>query len=123
MKGLFAWLGFRQGAGRIREGPRAPPAKANGATGGCGTSRSKVCSRFSTLPLRIWTYAGLLMAVLALAFAMLVVGRTLVSGVDVPGYASIAALLCFFSGVNMIGLGIVGEYLGRAFTEAERRPN
>jgi polyisoprenyl-phosphate glycosyltransferase len=65
---------------------------------------------------------GLLVALLALAFAAFIVGRTLISGVDVPGYASIVALLSFFSGVNMIGLGILGEYLGRVFTEVKRRP-
>jgi polyisoprenyl-phosphate glycosyltransferase len=122
MKGLFAWLGFRQGRVDYARAPRA-----------AGDSKWRYWRlwnfaleglfSFSTLPLRIWTYAGLLVALLALAFAVFVVVRTLVLGVDVPGYASIAALLCFFSGVNMIGLGIVGEYLGRVFTEVKRRPN
>ena len=122
MKGLFAWVGFRQGRVEYARAPRAA-GESKWRYWRLWNLALEGLFSFSTLPLRIWTYAGLLMAFLALAFAMLVVGRTLVSGVDVPGYASIAALLCFFSGVNMIGLGIVGEYLGRVFTEVKRRPN
>jgi glycosyltransferase involved in cell wall biosynthesis len=122
MKGLFAWLGFRQTQVEYTRAARV-----------AGDSKWRYWRlwnlaleglfSFSTLPLRIWTYAGLLVALVALAFAAFIVGRTLISGVDVPGYASIVALLSFFSGVNMIGLGILGEYLGRVFTEVKRRPN
>jgi glycosyltransferase involved in cell wall biosynthesis len=122
MKGLFAWLGFRQ--------TQVPYTRAARAAGASKWRYWRLWNlaleglfSFSTLPLRVWTYAGLLVALLALAFAAFIVGRTLISGVDVPGYASIVALLSFFSGVNMIGLGILGEYLGRVFTEVKRRPN
>jgi glycosyltransferase involved in cell wall biosynthesis len=122
MKGLFAWLGFRQAQVAYARAPRAT---------GCSKWRYwrlwnfalEGLFSFSTLPLRIWTYAGLLVALLALAYAAFIVGRTLISGVDVAGYASIVVLLSFFSGVNMIGLGIIGEYLGRVFTEVKRRPH
>jgi polyisoprenyl-phosphate glycosyltransferase len=121
MKGLFAWLGFRQAqieyvrAARTAGSSKWPYWRLwNLALEGLFS--------FSTLPLRIWTYVGLLVAFLALTFAAFIVGRTLISGIDVPGYASIVALLSFFSGVNMIGLGILGEYLGRVFMEVKRRP-
>jgi len=53
---------------------------------------------------------------------LFIVGRTLMYGVDVPGYASIMAMILFFSGMNMIGLGVLGEYLGRVFVEVKQRP-
>lgn len=122
MKGLFAWLGFKQTQiTYTREARVAGQSKWrywrlwNLALEGLFS--------FSTLPLRIWTYAGLLIAFLALLFAVFIVARTLLFGVDVPGYASIVVLLSFFSGVNMIGLGIMGEYLGRVFIEVKRRPH
>lgn len=122
MKGLFAWLGFRQAQVAYARAPRAT---------GCSKWRYwrlwnlalEGLFSFSTLPLRIWTYAGLLVALLALVFAAFIVGHTLILGIDVAGYASMVVLLSFFSGVNMIGLGIIGEYLGRVFTEVKRRPN
>jgi glycosyltransferase involved in cell wall biosynthesis len=122
MKGLFAWLGFRQAEVYYVRAARA-----------AGSSKWRYWRlwnlaleglfSFSTLPLRIWTYVGLLVALLALVFTAFIVARTLIAGVDVPGYASIVALLSLFSGVNMIGLGILGEYLGRVFTEVKRRPH
>jgi hypothetical protein len=77
---------------------------------------------FSTLPLRVWTYGGVLVALIAFAYMVVIVGRTLLFGTNVPGYPSLMAVLLFFSGVNMIGLGIMGEYLGRVFVEVKRRP-
>jgi glycosyltransferase involved in cell wall biosynthesis len=122
MKGLFAWLGFRQAEVEYARAARAA-GESKWRYWRLWNLALEGLFSFSTLPLRIWTYVGLLVAVLALAFAAFIVGRTLISGVDVPGYASIVALLSFFSGVNMIGLGILGEYLGRVFTEVKRRPN
>ena len=77
---------------------------------------------FTTLPLRIWTYFGVAVACAALAYMVFIILRTLVLGVDVPGYASLIVFLLFFSGMNMIGLGIMGEYLGRIFIEVKGRP-
>jgi polyisoprenyl-phosphate glycosyltransferase len=122
MKGLFAWLGFRQA--------KVEYARAARAAGDSKWPYWRLWNlaleglfSFSTLPLRIWTYAGLVVALLALGFAAFIVGRTLILGADVPGYASTMAVLSFFSGANMIGLGVLGEYLGRVFTEVKRRPN
>jgi glycosyltransferase involved in cell wall biosynthesis len=121
MKGLFAWVGFRQATISY-----ARPARV------AGSSKWRYWKLWNfaldgllsstTLPLRIWTYLGLVAAVVALSYMLLIVLRTLVYGVDVPGYASLAAMLLFFSGMNMIGLGIMGEYLGRVFIEVKQRP-
>ena len=70
----------------------------------------------------MWTYVGLLLSVFSLSYLLFVVIKTLVYGVDLPGYASIVSIMLFFSGINLVGLGIIGEYLGRVFIEVKQRP-
>jgi glycosyltransferase involved in cell wall biosynthesis len=121
MKGLFAWLGFKQATLSYVRPPRI-----------AGTSKWKLWKlwnfaldgifSFTTLPLRIWSYVGLMTAVIALGYMGFIMGRTFVLGVDVPGYASIVSMILFFSGMQMIGLGVMGEYLGRVFLEVKQRP-
>ncbi|MCC5864544.1 MAG: glycosyltransferase family 2 protein [Wenzhouxiangella sp.] len=77
---------------------------------------------FSTAPLRAWGYLGFLFAAIGLGYAAWIVLRTLIHGVDVPGYASLATLLLFFSGLQLISIGILGEYLARVFIETKNRP-
>lgn len=77
---------------------------------------------FSTAPLRMWTYIGLLLSFFSLSYLLFIVAKTLIFGIDLPGYASIVSIILFFSGINLIGLGILGEYLGRVFIEVKQRP-
>ncbi len=77
---------------------------------------------FTTMPLKVWTYIGLLTSVLALALASFYGIRTLIFGVDVPGYASLIVSITFFAGIQLLSLGIIGEYIGRIFAEVKRRP-
>jgi glycosyltransferase involved in cell wall biosynthesis len=77
---------------------------------------------FSTLPLRVWTYVGVLAAVVALTFAAWTVVRTMVFGVVTPGYASLLVTTLFLGGLQLIGIGVVGEYVGRVATEVRNRP-
>jgi polyisoprenyl-phosphate glycosyltransferase len=121
MKGLFAWLGFRQTAVTY-----VRPARIAGETKWkywqlWNLTLEGIFS-FTTFPLRVWTYFGLLVAIAAFMYMLFIVARTVIYGVSVPGYASLAAILLFFSGINMIGLGILGEYLGRVFIEVKQRP-
>ena len=121
MKGLFAWLGFRQATVTYTR-----PARV------AGSSKWRLWRlwnfalegilSFTTLPLRVWTYFGLVIAAFSLGYILLIVARTLVLGAEVPGYPSLAVMILFFSGLNMIGLGIMGEYLGRVFVEVKQRP-
>ena len=122
MKGLFAWLGFRQTTVYYSRAARASgytkwsPLKLwNFALDGIFS--------FTTIPLRIWTYIGLALSIFSAAYILFIVSRTLILGVDLPGYASLVVIILFFSGMNMIGLGILGEYIGRIFTETKRRPH
>ena len=121
MKGLFAWVGFRSigvpyvRAARHGGSTRLPWRRLwrlalDGITG------------FSTLPLRIWTYMGLVIAFLAFVYGLIVILRTLIVGVDVPGYASLIVAVLFLGGIQLVSLGVIGEYLGRLFIEAKQRP-
>ena len=121
MKGLFAWLGFKQATISYTRPPRAAGSSKWKGWQLWNFALEGIFS-FTTLPLRIWTYIGLSTAVVALAYMFFILARTLLFGVDVPGYASIVVMILFFSGMHMIGLGIVGEYLGRVFIEVKQRP-
>jgi glycosyltransferase involved in cell wall biosynthesis len=121
MKGLFAWVGFRQASIPFRVPPRQRGKSKWGLFRLWNFALDGIFSA-TTLPLRIWTYLGSGIALFALSYMMFIVIRTLIYGSDVPGYASLAAILLFFSGMNMIGLGILGEYLGRVFIEVKQRP-
>lgn len=121
MKGLFAWVGFRQAT--------IPYARATRAAGRTKFSGWKLwnlalegITSFSTVPLRVWTYLGGVIALMAFVFGLFVVGHTLMYGRDWPGYASLITVVSFLGGVQLIGLGILGEYLGRIFAETKGRP-
>ncbi|WP_414636790.1 glycosyltransferase family 2 protein [Aquabacterium sp.] len=121
MKGLFAWVGFRQATIPYTRAPRSA-----GRTKFSGWRLWNLAiegiTSFSTAPLRIWTYLGSLVALVAFAYALFIIGRTLVLGSDLPGYASLITVVLFLGGVQLIGLGVIGEYLGRLYGEAKGRP-
>jgi len=121
MKGLFPWLGFHQAFITYKRAPRAAGASKwrywrlwNFALEGI--------TSFTSLPLLIWTYVGSIIAFSSFIYALYIVLRTLIYGVDVPGYASIIVLLLFLSGINLLSIGILGEYVARIFLEVKRRP-
>ncbi len=121
MKGVFAWLGFRPATIEY-----ARPARTSGESKWRPWQLWNFALdglfSFTTLPLRIWTYFGVAVACAAMAYMVFIIVRTLILGVDVPGYASVVVFILFFSGLNMIGLGVIGEYLGRVFIEVKGRP-
>ena len=121
MKGLFAWVGFRSiGV------PYARPERASGKTKLPLRKLWRLAldgiTGFSTLPLRVWTYFGLAVASTAFLFGVYRIIRTLIWGIDVPGYASLMVVILFLGGVQLISLGVIGEYLGRLFVEMKQRP-
>ena len=77
---------------------------------------------FSTVPLRIWTYVGFVISFFSIATAVYFAIRTLLFGTDLPGFPSLIVSVMFFSGIQLMSLGIVGEYVGRIFAEVKRRP-
>ena len=74
------------------------------------------------MPLRVWSYVGATIATFALAFATFIFLRTLIFGTDVPGYASLIVAVLFLGGLQLLSLGIIGEYVGRILIETKRRP-
>ncbi|MGH6728788.1 MAG: glycosyltransferase, partial [Sphingomicrobium sp.] len=76
----------------------------------------------STVPLRIWSYLGAFVALGALGYAIFIIIRTLTSGIEVPGYASMMVAVLFLGGLQLLSLGVLGEYVGRILTETKGRP-
>jgi glycosyltransferase involved in cell wall biosynthesis len=121
MKGLFAWVGFRTAYVDYTRPERvAGTTKFNGWR--LWNFALEGITSFSTAPLRIWTYLGLFVSILALLFAASIVLKVLIEGVDVPGYASLMVAVTFLGGLQLIGIGVLGEYLGRTYLESKHRP-
>ena len=77
---------------------------------------------FSTVPLMVWTFIGMTVSFLSLFAAVYMVVSTLIHGTDVPGYASLIVSISFLSGIQLMSLGVLGEYVGRIFAEVKGRP-
>jgi glycosyltransferase involved in cell wall biosynthesis len=77
---------------------------------------------FSSLPLKIWSYLGLAISLFAFLFAIFLASLKIIRGIDLPGYASLMVAVLFFGGVQLISLGIIGEYLARMYSEVKGRP-
>lgn len=121
MKGLFSWVGFKTVVVDYDRDPRA-----------FGTSKFpgwklwnfaiEGITSFSTTPLRIWTYVGITGATFTTLYALVVFIRTLIFGIELPGYASLLIVILFFGSLQLISLGLLGEYIGRIYIESKRRP-
>jgi glycosyltransferase involved in cell wall biosynthesis len=121
MKGLFALSGFNVTSVRFDPEQRVA-GRSKFRLGRLWRFAVDGLTSFTSVPLRIWSYLGLALALPAGAYAIGIVVKTIVFGIDVPGYASLATLVLLFSGVQLIGLGVIGEYLGRVYTESKQRP-
>jgi polyisoprenyl-phosphate glycosyltransferase len=120
-KGLYAWIGFKQTGV-----PFVVEERRHGTTKWSFRKLFRFAfdgiTAFSTVPLRIWTYLGIVVSTLSIATAIFFAIRTALFGTDVPGFPSLIVSLMFFSGVQLMSLGIIGEYVGRIFAEVKRRP-
>ncbi|MEM1036292.1 MAG: glycosyltransferase family 2 protein [Pseudomonadota bacterium] len=121
MKGLFAWVGY--------DAVTIDYVRAERSAGDTKFSGSKLwnfalegITSFSAMPLKIWTYFGIVVALSCLGYAIYTLIATLIFGIDVPGYASLLIFVLFFGSMNMIGVGIIGEYIGRIYLETKARP-
>ncbi|MDZ4350836.1 MAG: glycosyltransferase family 2 protein [Xanthomonadaceae bacterium] len=121
MKGLFAWVGYRQCAIPYQREPRLAGASKFSYWRLWNFALEGITS-FSTAPLRIATYLGVLAAMAAFVFGAVIIGKTLMYGDPVPGYPSLMTVVLFLGGVQLMALGMIGEYLGRLFDEAKQRP-
>ena len=121
MKGLFTWIGFSTAEVHYRRLKR---------TQGKSKFNFKQLFRFgldgvisfSSMPIRVWSVVGMMMTIPAIVFMFYIIIKTLLMGVDVPGYASIVSIVLFIGGIQFLTLGFIGEYVGRIFTEVKGRP-
>lgn len=121
MKGLFSWVGFRtitvdyarneRSAGETKfSGWKLWNLALEGITG------------FSTAPLKMWMYLGFFGSLVTLGYGLFIILRTLIHGVDIPGYASLLVAVLFFGSLQLVGIGVLGEYIGRIYIETKKRP-
>jgi polyisoprenyl-phosphate glycosyltransferase len=121
MKGLFAWVGFRQTALVYDREPRHA-GETKWSYWRLWNFAIDAVTSFSSLPLKIWSYLGLIASIFAFLYALFLASLKIVRGIDVPGYASLMVAVLFFGGVQLITLGIMGEYLSRMYNEIKGRP-
>ena len=121
MKGLFAWAGFRQAAVEYDRAERETGTTKYNYWKLWTLALDGITSA-STVPLRIWSYVGALVALFAIGFASVLAVQTMIFGNPVPGYASIMVSVLFLGGIQLISLGVLGEYVGRILTETKQRP-
>jgi polyisoprenyl-phosphate glycosyltransferase len=120
-KGLYAWVGYSSTALPYDHVDRAAGASQWGFRKLFSFGLDGLTS-FSSLPLRFSTYVGLIISGLAIVYALYFLIRTLFIGPDVPGFPSLIVSIMFFSGIQLISLGVIGEYVGRIFDEVKKRP-
>jgi polyisoprenyl-phosphate glycosyltransferase len=121
MKGLFAWAGFKQASVEYERAERETGTTKFNYWKLWTLALDGITSA-STVPLRVWSYVGAAIATIALGYAGFIAVRTLIFGAQVPGYASIMVSVLFLGGIQLISLGVLGEYVGRILTETKQRP-
>jgi glycosyltransferase involved in cell wall biosynthesis len=121
MKGLYAWVGFQN-----EIIPYVPAERHAGTSTFSLRNLSKLAftgvTAFTNAPLRLWSAVGVVIALFALAFGVEIVLEHFIYGSDVPGWATLVCGMMFFSGVQLLSIGILGEYVGRIFDEVKQRP-
>jgi glycosyltransferase involved in cell wall biosynthesis len=121
MKGIFSWVGFKTSVVEYkREAREAGETSFNGWK--LWNFALDGITSFSTAPLRVWLYIGCIISLFSFLYGCFTIVKTLILGVDAPGYASLITMVLFLGGVQLIGLGVMGEYIGRLYMESKHRP-
>jgi len=122
MKGLYAWVGYNSTAIDYEPLPRMDGKSNFGLRGSLALAFTGILA-FSIAPLRALTITGFALSMIALGYGLWVVGEYFITGIAVPGYATIVVGLMFFSGIQLMSIGILSEYVGRIYEEVKQRPN
>ena len=121
-KGLMPWTGYRS-----EEIAYSRVARVGGATSWSSFKLWRYALdgifSFTVKPLKVWGVIGVLISLVSFVYAALIVLRTLLFGVDLPGYASLIVAVLFLGGIQLIGIGVLGEYIGRIYIDVKRRPH
>ena len=121
MKGILSWVGFNTAVIEYNRAERvAGKTKFNGWK--LWNLALEGITSFSTVPLRLWSYIGLVIAAFSFIYGSILIFNKLVFGNDVPGYPSIMVSILFLGGIQLIGIGVLGEYIGRIYFETKQRP-
>ena len=121
MKGLFAWVGFKQ-TYVLYDRPNRFQGTTKWNYWKLWNFAIDGITSFSVVPLKVWSYLGVVLSLLAFIYGSFLIIRTIILGIDVPGYASLMVTILFIGGVQLVTLGILGEYLGRIYEETKQRP-
>ncbi|HVY12355.1 MAG TPA: glycosyltransferase family 2 protein [Alphaproteobacteria bacterium] len=121
MKGLMSWVGFTTAEVEFEVAPRHKGTSSWSPFGLVHFAIDGLLS-FSSVPLRLWTWLGLFISIGALLYLIYLVLKTLILGADTPGFATIMATVLMLGGIEIMGLGVMAEYIARIFTEVKRRP-
>lgn len=122
MKGLYAWVGYNSTAIDYEPLPRRDGKSNFGLRGSLALAFTGILA-FSIAPLRALTLIGVLLSALALSYGLWVTGEYFIYGIAVPGYATIVVGMMFFSGIQLLSIGVLSEYVGRIYEEVKQRPN
>lgn len=122
MKGLYAWVGFKNIAVPFEVQDRAA-GKSSWRFYKLTELAITGITTFSDVPLRVWGFIGLIISLISLIYAIYFVTDTLIFGTDLPGFPSIIVAVMFLGGIQLLSIGILGEYIARIFTEVKQRPN
>lgn len=121
MKGMYAWVGFKKTAVPFPVKERAG-GKSSWGFGRLTELALTGITSFSDVPLRVWGFIGFIVSLISLIYAIFIVTTTLIYGADLPGFPSIIVAVMFLGGVQLLSIGILGEYIARIFTEVKQRP-
>ena len=121
MKGLYSWVGFKSTSVLYHSHDRTAGKSAYSFTRLFDLAMTGITS-FSDKPLKLSGYMGLIISIISLIYALFIVAKTIIFGVDVPGFATITVAIMFFGGIQLISIGILGEYVARIFREVKHRP-
>lgn len=121
MKGVLSWVGFPTVQVYYDRPHRAVGESRFNFRSLWNLAMDGIFS-FTTLPLQVWTYLGAFISILSFGYAIFLSIRTMISGSDVPGYASLMVAVLFMGGIQLTSLGVIGEYVGRIYRETKRRP-
>lgn len=122
MKGIYSWVGFNCIGIPVDMGERDTGASKYNLRKLLSLALVGITS-FSAFPLRIWIIIGSLVSLASMAFGSYVLFKTLIYGIDTPGWATLVVSITFLSGIQLLSIGVLGEYIARIFTEVKARPN